>query len=268
MKKKLITALITLTVLLALIIPSLAANDSYYMIDKADLLTDEYEQETEAFLKEISERQKFDVVIVTVDTLDGKTPEAYADDYFDYNGYGQGETHDGCLLLVSMEDRNWHISTTGYGITALTDAGLEYISDSFLSFLSDGDYYTAFTVFGEKVDEFVTQARTDTPYDVGTLPKAPREFKAIMLLVGLGTGALIALLVVSIQTSKLKSVAFKNEANEYLVDGSFVLTGSGDRYIRSDVVKTARPQESSGSGGSSTHTGSSGTTHGGAGGSF
>ena len=41
----------------------------------------------------------------------GKTAEAYADDYYDYNGYGYGENDDGLLLLVSMGEREWAITT-------------------------------------------------------------------------------------------------------------------------------------------------------------
>ena len=52
-----------------------------------------------------------DLVVVTANTLGGKSPMEYADDYYDYNGY----TDDGALLLVSMEDRDWWISTKGSG---------------------------------------------------------------------------------------------------------------------------------------------------------
>ena len=93
------------------------------VVDMADLLSDSEESSLLFKLDEISERQQFDVVVVTVGSLDGKTPTAYADDFYDYNGYGFGAEYDGVLLLVSMEERDWRISTCGYGITALTDAG-------------------------------------------------------------------------------------------------------------------------------------------------
>ena len=74
---------------------------------------------------------------------------AYADDFYDYNGYGYGDSRDGILLLISMEERDWRISTCGYGITVFTDAGQEYISDKFLPYLSDGDYSEAFTKYAD-----------------------------------------------------------------------------------------------------------------------
>jgi uncharacterized membrane protein YgcG len=99
---------------------------------------------------------------------------AYADDFYDYNGYGFGANNDGCLLLVSMEDRDWWISTTGYGITALTDAGIEYIGDEFVSYLSDAEYAKGFDMFADLVDKFVTQAKEGNPYDVGNMPRATK----------------------------------------------------------------------------------------------
>ena len=137
------------------------------VVDMAELLSDSEKTALLSKLDEISERQQADIVVVTADTLDKKTPMEYADDFYDYNGYGFGENNDGVLLLVSMEDRDWYISTCGYGITAITDAGIEYISDKFLSDLSDGNYAEAFSTYAELCDEFFTQAKTGQPYDVG-----------------------------------------------------------------------------------------------------
>ena len=75
------------------------------LVDGADLLDDSEEAGLQEKLDEISERQQFDVAVVTTDTLEGKTPQAYADDFYDYNGYGMGADKDGILLLISMEDR-------------------------------------------------------------------------------------------------------------------------------------------------------------------
>ena len=67
---------------------------------------------------------------MTVKSLEGKTATEYADDAFDYDGYGLGEDKAGILFLVDMGDRNWATSTHGYAITAFTDAGLSYIEES------------------------------------------------------------------------------------------------------------------------------------------
>ena len=123
------------------------------LVDRADLLSELEEEELEARLDEISERQQADVVVVTVNSLDGKSAQDYADDFYDYNGYGIGTDKSGILLLVSMEARDWHITTTGFGIRAITDAGLDYISDQFLPYLSDGEYLDAFETYANLCDE-------------------------------------------------------------------------------------------------------------------
>lgn len=148
----------------------LNASANPLLVDEADLLKPDQEKALLAKLKDVSKRQKCDVVVVTVKSLEGKSAQDFADDYFDYNGYGQGKNHDGVLFLISMVERKWHISTTGYGITAFTDAGLDYLSKQFLPDLKDGDYNAAFTTYAEQCDEFLTQARKGQPYDVKKSP--------------------------------------------------------------------------------------------------
>jgi len=141
------------------------------LVDSAALLDALEEKELLFTLNEISARQECDIVIVTVDALDGKTATEYADDFFDYNGYGYGKTRDGILLLISMEARDWALSTHGYGIEAFTDAGQAYMMDDFvLPCLSDDDFYGAFTEFAAQCDAFLTQAANDEPYDSHNLP--------------------------------------------------------------------------------------------------
>ena len=238
------------------------------VVDMAELLSDSDKTALLSKLDEISERQKLDIVVLTVNTLDGKTPRDYADDFYDYNGYGFGENKDGILLLVSMEDRDWWISTTGYGITALTDAGIEYISEKFLSDLSDGDYAQAFTTYAELCDQFITQAKTGESYDTGNMPKEPFNV-AWNILVAFVIGLVVAVIVTSIMKKQLKTVQLKSEANNYVKANSMILTENRDLFLYNQVSRRARPKETdNSSGGSSTHTSSSGSSHGGGGGKF
>ena len=170
------------------------------------------------------------------------------------------------LLLVSIEDNDWHISTSGYAITAFTDAGREYMSEQFVPYLSDGEYYKAFSTYADLCDQFITQAKTDEPYDVGNLPKEP--FKIwFNVLIALGIGFVFAIIVVLYMKSKLKSVRFQPAASSYVRNGSMNVTQSGDFFLYSHLDRRARPKDND-SGGSSTHTSSSGSTHGGGGGKF
>lgn len=234
------------------------------LVDEADLLNSEEETALLENLDEISERQQCDVVVVTVNSLEGKTAEAYADDYFDYNGYGFGENKDGILLLISMEDRDWHMSTHGYGITAFTDAGMEYMAEQFTPFLSDGDYNSAFTKYAKLCDDFLTQAKKGDPYDNGNLPKG--SVSPLWIFTDLAIGFILAFLLGSMQKAKLKSVRKQATAEDYTVSGSMVLTEKRDQMVNKTL--TTRRIERDTDEGSSTHSSSSGESHGGSGGKF
>ncbi len=235
------------------------------LVDDAGLLTEEQVETLTRKLDEISERQNFDVIIYTVDSLGVYTPTEYADDAFDYNGFGMGSTYDGILLLISMEERDWAISTHGYGITAFTDAGQRYMVDNFIGYLSNGDFYGGFVKFAELADEFITQAKTGAPYDVHNLPKKP--LSPVWILISILGGALIALIVTGIMRSSLKSVSMQRAAGNYIVSTVMSPFGNQDLYLYSVVTRRAKPKDSGGSG-SSTHRSSSGRTHGGSSGKF
>ena len=231
-----------------------------HMVDEAGLLTDTELVDLEAKLTQISGRQGVDIVVVTVDSTEGKTPMAYADDYYDYHGYRA----DGILLLISMEDSDWWISTTGYGITAFTDAGIAYIGDQVVPYLSDGEYAKAFTAFADLCDQFLAQAKTGDPFDTHNLPKEP--FKPLRnVLIALVIGLAAAFFATSSMKKKLKSVVQKAQANDYVTPGSLQITQSRDFHLYTHLDRVEKAQSS---GGSSTHTSSSGTTHGGGGGKF
>lgn len=256
--KRCLILMFALCLCMALVTPVLAADSR--IADNAYLLTSGQASELEGKLDEISNRQNVDIVIVTVESTDGMSARAYADDYYDYNNYAP----DGILLLVSMEERDWWVSTAGYGITALTDAGLDYISDQFVPLLSEGEYYDAFVTFAQLCDDFITQARTGNPYDRNNLPKEPFRFSK-NVLISLVVGLIVALIATGIMKSKLKSVRQKAQADDYITPGSLELSYSRDLFLYTHLDRREKPQASSGS---STHRSSSGTFHGGGGGKF
>ena len=247
------------------------------LADQEELLTTEEQEELLARLDEISERQQCDVVIVTVASIEGKTATEYADDYFDYQGYGYGEKSDGILLLVGMKERVWAISTHGsLGISAFTDAGLDYIKEDVQFQLKLDNYAKAFRTFASLCDQFLTAAHKGKPYDVGNLPIKHASPSILIFLFPIG----ILIMAWKSRSKKrsLISVVKKTDAISYKVPNSLHLWVDEDRITGSHVTKRKRNEESrdrggsSGSGGSSggstTHTSSSGRTHGGTSGTF
>lgn len=272
MKKRVFTIFFALLLSVISAIPVFAESNVARLLDEPDLLSDSEEADLESKLDEISERQKVDIVVAAVNSLEGMTAMEYADDFYDYNGYGFGAEKDGILFLISMGERDWYISTTGYGITAITDAGREYIAEQFIDDLSGGEYAAAFTTFAELCDEFITQAKTGEPYDVDHMPEEPFDPFGC-LIIALGASFVISLIATRIMKGQLKSVHSQLVADSYVKEGSMRLTKEKDLFLYKKVDRRERPKpEDSGnsgsSGGSKTHTSSSGTTHGGGGGKF
>lgn len=253
------------------------------LVDDAGLLSAGDAANIDKRLNTISERQGLDVVIFTTREPLGMLPRDFADDIYDYGGYGMGANADGILLLVSMADRDWWITTHGYGIKAFTDAGIDYIADEFLSYMSAGDYEEAFFRFATLADKFIDQAKTGDPYDRHNLPEEPMS--PFWYLVSGASGGLSGLFGAGRMKRALQSVGKKQVAGDYLMAKDIVGSGGGgsggggmmagmlagvlggsgaETFLYDSVSKRPRATAT----GSSTHTSSSGRTHGGRGGKF
>lgn len=213
-------------------------------------------------LSNIADDYNFDVIVCLVDGLPAEYYDemSFADDLADDLVYNYGYSVNNCLLLFDKSDNGYAISTSGYGETAFTVAGCEYIIDQIGSNLKSGKYYKAFDEFAEQCDDFLKQAKKGKPYDEGNLPKDKAKILKKSIGIGLIIGAVITALIMLGLYGKMKNVAKKTQAREYVVDGTFNVSLSRDSYLYSKTTRTKKPSQSSGSG---SHTSSSGSSHGG-----
>lgn len=245
------------------------------LVDQADLLNDEEEAALRQKLDTISEALRFDVVIVTAQHIGSRTPMEFADDYFDYNGFGYGETFDGVCLLISMAERDWWVSTCGFGETALADDYfLDVIDPSDFTYnLKNGDYAKSFNYFADVVNDFVLEAKQGEPFSARHRYQDWKN-KVIGVCISLALGLIVAAIVTYYKKETyVSAVQQKREAGAYMV-GSVRFGACYDNFTGSYVNRTRRVTESSSSssGGGHTsagsHTSSSGRSHGGGGGKF
>lgn len=237
------------------------------VIDDAGLIKASDEKELDKKIKNI-QKDKFDVVILTVKSLDGKSAQDYADDYYDNNDYGLDNEKSGVLFLVSKGDRKYHISTKGAGIKAFTDYGIGRIKEEIKPYLSDGDYFNACDEFLNITKDFVKAYKDGTPYDTDNPYNEEIDY-VILEVIALVIAFVIALISVGIMRLRMNTAKLKGTAMEYIKKGSFKLTSEKDIFMYSTVTKTAKPKDNDNSaGGSTTHVSSSGSEHGGGGGSF
>lgn len=281
MKRKILSLLLSLLLVLCISLPAAAAEQPRYIIDGAELLTSDEEQILEEKALSLRADYKMDVVILTVPSLDGSTPQNYADDYFDDYGYGYGEDYSGILLLLSMEERDWYISTSGDAIYALTDYGTQSSMEIPLSYLGDGDYYGGFCAWLDGLPAYLNSSENGTPIDgyadySGDYYHADNEetvyygeTSSPSIFLSLVIGVAAAAIVIVCMRFSMNTKRPQSGASNYLDEGSYHLYTRQDIFLYSNVSKVARPKENSSSGGgSSVHRSSSGRRHGGGGGKF
>lgn len=259
------------------------ADTSGLLYDYEGLLSADEAEDISAALEDISSRYDMTVAVLTVGSFDGKSAEEYADDFYDENDLGVGDDRDGVILLVSMAERQWHISTSGYAIYAFPDAYLDDIGESITPYLGDGDCAGAFEAFIELCDYYLDDSSDDN-YDYSNddfyyVPDKGTDSGShfIRIPIAIGIGLIIALVVMSIMKRGMKSVDMQSEASDYIVNGSLHLSENRDVFLYTTVAKTPKPKDDDGdfhggfgAGGnfSSTHMSGGGSIHGGRGGSF
>ena len=247
---------------------SIAATDVSRVVDNGELLTDSQEKSLLELADQVSVKLDFDIVIITEAGLGGYTPRDYADDYFDYNGFGLGDNRDGVVLLVSMEERDWYISTSGYGITAFTDWGIDFIGDRIVDNLGAANYYEAFLDYINLTEEFVKESQAGNAYDTNHSYEMPKTLTDYLMniLLGFVIALIITIVVMLYLRMQLRSVANQYSASNYLKKESVNYTKKQDLFMYRNISRTEKPDDDGG--GSSTHTSSSGSSHGGGGGKF
>ena len=263
---RLIYGMILLCLLLSFSVICASARDRR-VDDGADLLTEAEESKLQERLEEFIDKYDCDIAVTTTDSIGGKTPMQYADDYYEGHGYGIGSDHDGLMLLISMEDRDWYICTFGMAIQAFTDYGIQEIGDIIVEPLGDGEYYDAFMQFSDLADTFVAEYQNGTAFDVDHAYHVPMSF-GLRLLISVAVGLIAVLIVFLVLRGQLKSVGYEREAVDYVRHGSFHLKREKDLFLYKNVTRTKIERSESSGGGSSTHSTSSGGTAGGGGGKF
>lgn len=249
LKKILIAAMVGIIAVFSLSTQVFAkVNDSSNprVIDGEDLITENEEDELSKKIQQLTDKYDIDIAIVTNYTLEGYSPRNYAEMLYKTGKYGVGKKDDGLLLLISMEERDWYIFTNGEGHKVIADKEIDKLGSTFTSYLTSGEYYTAFNKFLDSVEK---EFKKDKVLGI-----------VIPIGIGFGVSLIAALITVFVFKSQLKSVKFEYAAQAYEVDGSFKLTRSNDIFLYRTVTKTKKPDTSSSgsSGGGSSSSGGGG----------
>ena len=104
----------------------------FYFNDFAGILSNDTEEQIMSVAVPLAEKTGAQIVVVTVESLEGESIESYATALFREWGIGDATQNNGVLLLISVEDRQSRIEV-GYGLEgALNDAKTGRIQDDYL----------------------------------------------------------------------------------------------------------------------------------------
>jgi len=230
------------------------------VVDNAGLLSGSEISALESLAAQIASTYNFDLVIVTETSIDNTSPMNYADDYFDYNGYGFGRDRDGCLFLQVTGTRDYWFSTSGRGKKILNSAAYNKLESDVVSFLRNDDPAGAYRTFIGDWENFLALDAYDKSDNFVTE-------HALWFYIGAWVISLIiSFVAVSIMKTKLNNVHPKTEADRFIIPGSLAFTMRQDSFLYSSVTKNQRVNSSSSD--SRSHMSSSGRSHGGGGGRY
>jgi uncharacterized protein len=227
------------------------------VVDNAGLLSAGEIAELEKLAQAIAANYSFDLVIVTEKDIGDTSPMSYADDFFDYNGYGQ----DGCLFLQVTESRDYWFSTSGRGIKILNPAAFNKLESKVVPYLKNDAPARAYRAFIGEWETFLALDAKGRNYNFFY------KNNIILMIIAWVLSLWIALIVIHSWKKQMDTALAKEQADNFIIPGSLAFTQQTDRFLYSKVTKIARPKSSS-SGGGGSHTSSSGRSHGGGGGKY
>lgn len=259
------------------------------VFDQAGLFSETEIIQLEEKIVQCRKSTKMDVVIVSAYADGERSAEEYADDYYDYGGFGVGKKASGVLLLYYMDGPGQpggecYISTAGTMINMLTDERIESILDDVYGNLGNRDFAGATEHFLEDVKAYVKEGVESGQYtydrDTGEIVRCHSirlyEVAIAMVIAGISAGS-VCLDIKKRYAMKQSSREVSNSLQAYRADCAFHFSVAGDKMVNKYVRSVPIPRNtSSGSGGrghsgsssagrSTIHTSSSGSSHGGGG---
>lgn len=241
-----------------------------YVFDYAGLLSEEEIAELELQIADMKEKTDWDIFAVTIYDAEGKSSEAYADDFYDVR---TPEDSDGVLVLIDMDNREITISTCGNAIRYLTDARIERILDDGFYYVSNGEYASCLSAMLSTAEYYYDAGIQESQYNYDVETGAVSEYRTLTWMEVVPVFLLAVAVGLVIYFAVIKSYSMKGSRYEYpyMKYGKLDLTAHDDQFLRAHTTHQ-RIQTSSSSGGShrssssgrsSVHRSSSGRSHGG-----
>lgn len=147
-----------------------------YVNDFANLLPAGTKDDLEGKLRELKDKTKAELAVVTVDTIGPESIEDYAEKLFQKWGIGEKESDNGILLLVAVKEKKTRIEV-GYGLEgAVPDAAASSVIRSImLPYFRQGNFDRGISLGVQAVIERVAKEYGVEITGLDTLPVGSQE---------------------------------------------------------------------------------------------
>ena len=226
------------------------------IIDMQNLLTQNEIADLTKKIQQVEQKHQVKIGIEFLKNTHGQNLENTANSLLDKNF--SGAQNGGILLLVVMDTRKWYISTDYEMKQRISD--INALSNSFLSKLSDGDYYGACSSYIDGVDKSLTYYEQN-----GAAYDSSAEFDPLAAIVAFFLAIIAAAMFRSALIGSMSNVHQATGAADYLKRDSVKINEKRDTFLFTNV---SRRRKSRGSSSSSGRSSGGGGSHGGGGGSF
>ncbi len=227
-------------------IPSVDKDGKIY--DFADLFSAEQEEKLISIARQNFNNQHIDYVTVFTDNSYGKTPQQYSEEFFIANDFGYGDTYDGIMLYINMQDRDIYILTSGKCKELIDDSYVEILLDRVVKSLTNKDdnfpnYSAALTFLNAS---FSIMREQLSPVNQKVLEQDQPVHKDNVvgkILIYILFGAVISLVItVCMVYSHSKSFSRTNSVSDYVENRNIKIVSVVDNFISTNTSKTAIPK--------------------------
>lgn len=252
--KKYLRILALLVFLVGMAVPGSAA--PALVSDQAGLLQPQEVKALQQSLDQVSQKYQVRLAVVTVQSTGGAKAGQFANVILDK--IKDKSNKGNMVLLLSMKERDWYISTDNNMRKMITDkAGIKALSGKFLPALKKNNYPEAFGQFAKGTDGLLAYYQKEgKPYDPAN------AFNPLALAIAAAVSLGIGFLVRRILIGQMNNVLPALEAGAYLDRDSFQLEEDTDNYLYMTVHRQPKSKESDHSADSTDE------DHGGGGGKF
>lgn len=160
--------------------------------DFAGVISPRYERSMESLAREVLEKTKTSVVVVTIKEIGGDDPADYANRLYEAWGIGAKGEDKGVLIFLALQERRIRIET-GYGVEGILPDGLvgDILDRYVIPYLGKGDYdkglssamVAVSSVIAKDAGVSLSGAPQTRRQPASRQKKAPSLFSLILLLI-------------------------------------------------------------------------------------